>query len=67
MGALRAIGAIFRAAPGLDRQERADLDFVRVKMFSVKGLRLEQQVVDRQRKQRIDFRRRPVVADRGLF
>ena len=60
--ALRAIGAVFGAGAGLDRQQGADLHLVGVEMRPVHHLRAKQQVVERQREQRPDLVQRPVVA-----
>ena len=62
MRALRAIGAILRAAAGLDRQQGRDLDLVGVEMRAMHRLGLENQVVERQPVEREHFVLRPVVA-----
>ena len=54
-GALRAIGAIFRAGAGLDTQQGADLNRVRIEIGAVRGLRLEHQVIERQLEKRFNF------------
>ena len=64
MRALRAIGAILRAAAGLDRQQGRDLDLVGVEMCAVHRLGLENQVIERQPVEREHFVLRPVVAAR---
>jgi hypothetical protein len=48
MRGLAAIAAIFRAAAGLDVEQLAELHAVRIEMPAVNGLRLEQQIVERQ-------------------
>ena len=45
---LRAVTAIFRTAAGLDRQQRRQLDRVRVEIFAMHDLRAMQQIVERQ-------------------
>ena len=66
MRALRAIGAILRAAAGLDREQRRDLDRVGVEMRAVDRLGLEDQVIERQPEQGKHFVVGPVVADAGV-
>ena len=61
--ALRAVGTVFRAGAGLDRQQRRQLDAVGIEMPAVDLLRGEDQVRERHREQRIDLLRSPVVAD----
>jgi hypothetical protein len=63
---LRAVGAVFRATAGLDRQQRGYLHGVRVMLFAVHGLRAMHQLVERQRKQRGHFFARPVVANHSV-
>ena len=60
--ALRAIGAVLRAAAGLDRQQRRDLHFGGIEIGAVDGLRAEDQVGKGQREQLADFGARPVMA-----
>jgi hypothetical protein len=62
---LRAVGAIFGAAAGLDREQGRDLHLVRIEMFAMHLRRAEQQVVERQVEQRAHFGARPVVAKDG--
>jgi len=52
---LRAIGAIFRAAAGLDRQQRRQLHAVTRVMGAMDGLRLVQQIAEGDRHQRLDI------------
>ena len=61
--ALRAIGAVLRAASGLDRQQRRHLDLVRIEMKAMNALRLEHQLGKRQGKQRPHLLPRPIIAD----
>ena len=49
MRALRAIGAIFGAGAGLDREQAAKLDFFRLVKFAMDELRLENQLRQRRR------------------
>ena len=65
MGALGAIGAILRAAAGLDRQQRRDLDLGRIEEQAMRLLRPEHQLGEGQREQRRDLRAGPVVAQRA--
>ena len=65
MRALRAIGAVLRAAAGLDRQQRRELHLARVEVPRCTLLRAEHQFGERQVEQRAHFRARPVVAERG--
>jgi hypothetical protein len=60
--ALRTIGAVFRAAAGLDRKQRRNLHFAWIEMHAVHARRLEHQFGKRQRKQRAHLPTRPVVA-----
>ena len=60
--ALRAVRAVLGAGAGLDRQQRAHLHGVRRLVLPVHPLRLEQQVLEGQREQRLDLLERPVVA-----
>ena len=62
--ALRAIGAVLRAAAGLDRQQRRDLHLGRIEMLPVHARRAEHQLRERQREQRAHLLARPVVAER---
>ena len=50
--ALRAIGAILRAAAGLDRQQRGNLHLGRIEIRAVHALRAEHQFRERQIEQR---------------
>lgn len=59
--ALRAVSAVFSAPAGLDGEQCRHLDFVRVEELAVGGLRLEQELIERQLKERQDFALRPVV------
>ena len=63
--ALRAVGAILGTGAGLDRQQRRDLDLVRVEVEAVGRLRAVHQVGEGQRMQRAHFIERPVAADIG--
>ncbi|SAJ32771.1 Uncharacterised protein [Enterobacter cloacae] len=45
--ALRAIFAVFRASPGFDRQQRADLNMTRIEVLAVHLLRLKHQLQER--------------------
>ena len=56
---LRAVGAVFRAAAGLDRQQRGEFDFGWIEVFAVHGLRAIQQLGQRQGEQRFDVILRP--------
>ena len=60
---LRAIGAVLRAAAGLDREQRRDLHLGRIEMQAVRCLRAKDQLRERQREQRADLLACPVVAD----
>ena len=60
--ALRAIGAVFRAAAGLDRQQCRDLHLAGIEMDAVDALGVKDQIRERQFEQRADFRARPVMA-----
>src|SRR3546814_14728651 len=59
---LRAVRAILGAGTGLDRQQRGQLHRVRLKVLAVDGLRAEQQIIERQIKQRLHLGMRPVMA-----
>jgi hypothetical protein len=48
MRRLAAIAAIFRAAAGLDIEQLAELHAVGIEMPAMNGLRLEQEIVERQ-------------------
>src|SRR5262249_50401651 len=60
---LRAVAAILRTRARLDREQRADLHRVRIELFPMHALRVEDQIGERQREQRLDFGERPVGAD----
>ncbi len=62
---LRAIGAVLRAAAGLDRQQRRNLHFGGVEILPVHLRGAEQQFREWQRKKGGDLRPRPVVARRA--
>ena len=55
---LRAVGAVFRAAAGLDAQQHAPLHLVGAMMRAVHGLRAEHQIGQRRARRSIRFRRR---------
>ena len=59
---LRAIGAVFRAAAGLDRQQGGDLDLGWIEIPTVHGRRLVHQVGERQLEQSAHFDAGPVMA-----
>ena len=61
--ALRAIGAVLRAAAGLDRQQRRNLHCAGVEIGAMHALRAEHQLRERQVEERPHFGARPVVAD----
>ena len=61
---LRTIGAILRAAAGLDRQQGRDLHFGRIEILPVRQRRAEHQLRKRQREQCAHLLARPVVAER---
>jgi hypothetical protein len=63
-GGLRAIGAVLRAAAGLDREQRRNLHLGRIEVEAVNALRAEDQFRERQREQFAHVGLRPVVADR---
>ena len=58
---LRAIGAVFRAATGLDRQQGRDLHLGRIEILPVDLGGAEHQFRERQREQRPDLLAGPVV------
>src|SRR5690606_10665736 len=62
MDGLRAIAAILRAAAGLDREQGGQLHLVRRVEAPVDGLRLEEEVEEREVEKRRDFLVRPVGA-----
>ena len=64
---LRAVGAVLRAAAGLDAQEHAALHFVGDVIRAVHRLRAEHQVEQRRRVDRFDLGDRPVVPDRRPY
>jgi hypothetical protein len=64
--ALRAVGAVFRTATGLDGEERAHLHAVRGVEAAMHLLRAEQQVHEGQVEQRLHFGKTPVVAQQRL-
>ncbi len=55
MTALRAIGAVFRAGAGLDRQQRRGLHGVGVEVPAMNALCDKEQIVERQGEQLFDF------------
>ena len=57
--ALRAVGAVLRAAAGLDAEQRRHLHLVRVEVAAMGSLRAEHQLGEGQREQHLDLRRRP--------
>ncbi len=63
---LGAVLAVFRAGPGLDRQQGRHLHCVGIEVCPMYLLGLKQQVVEGQRKQRVDFLEGPVMARRGI-
>ena len=64
-GALRAIGAVLRAAAGLDRQERGNLYLFRIKRQTVDGLRPKKQLRERKGEQSGNLRPAPVMSHRA--
>ena len=62
MRALRAVPAIFRAAAGLDAEQARGLDVIGIEIAAMKGLRLKDQVYERQIIKCLGFGSRPVVA-----
>ena len=62
MRGLAAIAAIFRAAAGLDIEQLAELHAVGIEMPAVNGLRLEQEIVERQPVERPGRLARPLRA-----
>ena len=60
--ALRTIGAVLRAAAGLDREQRRNLHRARIEIVAVNALRAEHQFGKRQREQRPHFLARPVIS-----
>jgi hypothetical protein len=67
LGRLRAIGAVLRAAPGLDRQQVGHLHPVGVEMAPMQALRPMYQVVEGQREQVHRLVAGPVVAQCGCL
>src|SRR6516225_6463333 len=63
MRALRAIGAIFRATAGFDRQQRRNLHLGWIEILPMDALRAKEQVGERQVEQHADLGPRPIVAD----
>ena len=61
--ALRTVGAILRAAAGLDRQQRRNLHRAGFEIRPVHALRAEHQLRERQIEQRAHLGAGPVVAD----
>ena len=67
VNALRTIGAVFRAAAGLDREQRRDLHLARIEVLAMNALGTEQQLGERQREQRAHVGAGPVVANGGIL
>ena len=63
MRALRAIGAIFRAAAGLDAEEARLLDIADIVKMPVNAVRLGDQIEQRQIVNCDDFIDRPIVPE----
>ena len=63
MTALRAIFAVFRAGTGLDRQQRAHLHLVGIKVLPVRTLGTKQKIVKGKLKQLAGFLQCPVVTE----
>ena len=63
MGALRTIGAIFRTAAGLDRDEGRHLHLGRIEVRPMNALCAKDQFGKRKRKERAHLLARPVVAN----
>ena len=64
MGALRTVGAVFRAGAGFDGQQGADLDVIGVEDLSVNAVRVVQQIHKWAVQQLVNLVARPVVARR---
>ena len=64
-GALRAVGAVLRAAARLDRQQRGELDLGRVEEQAMRRLSPKHQLGERKLEQRRDLCTGPVVAQRA--
>ena len=62
MGALWAIGAVFRAAAGLDRQQGRDLYLARIEVLPVDALGVEDEIGEGEVEQGLHLGARPVVA-----
>jgi len=58
---LRTIRAIFRASAGFNTQQGTYLNGIRVKMFSMNGLRLKKKIIERQIKQCLNLLQRPGI------
>jgi hypothetical protein len=65
MTTLRAILAVFRAGTGLDREQRAHLNLIRVKVLPVDALGAKQKIIERKIEKLASFLKRPVVAGSG--
>lgn len=63
LGALGAVGAIFRAAASFNGKQRGNLDFRGVKRSTMQRLRPEHQFRKWQVKQGLNFCDRPIMAD----
>src|SRR5210317_478972 len=66
LGTLRAVTAIFGARAGFNREQSADLDFIRIEMFAMNLLRCINKIVKRHCEQCLDLIQTPIVTNLSL-